>query len=336
MILIGDKESKPDYDDWAERIAEGGQRLADADAAEKSSYPDLQSLYADLFTAISKQRGIAESNKNLYQSQIETNNGLTEAKDQAVREKEDTIAGLRRQLNDVQVSLESAEEQAREEQDRLRSELDELDDEKSAEIADLDRKVWIEKSLRLKAEDRIAFLEKEIKKARDFDQVEPDGAIVASSNELGYAWIDLGKKDRLRRGVVFDVFQYVKGGKRLSKGRVEVLNMERDTAKVRILSTNDPLNPIAKGDQIASPFYNGDETPVFVIAGTTVTSQRMDRSELERRINNYGGVIEDKVRIETTYLVALSGYEDTDQYDEARKLGITIVREGELLRFLDY
>jgi len=241
---------------------------------------------------------------------------------------------LRNENNDLQTQLERTRADSREEVSRLQNEIQELEEDSSSRLYAVNRDLQITQGLLDKAHQRIKQLEYELKQEQDWGMVDPDGEVLRVEEELGFAWINIGRQDRLRRGLVFQVFQTVGGGKRVTKGRVEVARVEEDFAEVRILETIDPYNPIAIGDQVTSPFYNKETTPIFVFAGDRPVNNRLSREEMVQKIEAFGGTVEDDVRLETAFVVALAGYAETDEYDEARSLGVTILREQELLEFI--
>lgn len=241
---------------------------------------------------------------------------------------------LRNENNDLQTQLERTRADSREEVSRLQNEIQELEEDSSSRLYAVNRDLQITQGLLDKAHQRIKQLEYELKQEQDWGMVDPDGEVLRVEEELGFAWINIGRQDRLRRGLVFQVFQTVGGGKRVTKGRVEVARVEEDFAEVRILETIDPYNPIAIGDQVTSPFYNKETTPIFVFAGDRPVNNRLSREEMVQKIEAFGGTVEDDVRLETAFVVALEGYAETDEYDEARSLGVTILREQELLEFI--
>ncbi|MGB1072393.1 MAG: BRCT domain-containing protein, partial [Planctomycetota bacterium] len=194
----------------------------------------------------------------------------------------------------------------------------------------------ITENLLQRANDRIEELKREIVREETFAMVKPDGEILNVSEELGKAWISLGTKNKLRRGLVFDVFAYQKGGKRISKGRVEVLKVEDDFSEVAVLENLDRFNPISAGDQITSPFFDQDDVPHFVFAGEAATNGKYSVEEMVRKIELFGGVVSTSVALDTDFVVAVKGYEETEEYGLARDLGVTILRERELLDFIDF
>jgi NAD-dependent DNA ligase len=200
----------------------------------------------------------------------------------------------------------------------------------------LQRDLSITQNLLQRSNDRIEELKREIVREQTFAMIEPDGEILNVSEELGKAWISLGTKNKLRRGLVFDVFAYQKGGKRISKGRVEVLKVESDFSEVAVLENLDRFNPISAGDQITSPFFDQSDVPHFVFAGEVATNGKYSVEDMVRKIELFGGVVSTSVALDTDFVVAVKGYEETEEYDLARDLGVTILREQELLDFIDF
>ena len=172
------------------------------------------------------------------------------------------------------------------------------------------------------------------KKKRTLAETEPDGEIVHADQKLGRAWINIGQKDKVRRGTAFEVFQYVKGGARKIKGHIEVKSLEDETAQVAILDQADDADPIVKGDYIASPFYDKSKTMHFVFVGEKLTNDRYGMEELVRRIEESGGRVDKSVTIDTDFIVAIENAEQSDEFTKGVQFGVVIMREPELLEFL--
>jgi hypothetical protein len=261
--------------------------------------------------------------------------------------------------------LEAARGTARKEKAEVESVLDKERKEKSelnaklledAKNFDADKrrlqeeKAAVEKEMAKQQEERLmeaARLESEIKrlegriveltekKKKTLADTDQDGEIVHADQRLGLAWINIGQKDRLRRGTVFDVFQYVKGGVKKSKGKVEVKSLEDDTAQVAILSQTDQSDPIVKGDFIASPFFDVKKQMVFVFVGEKLSNRsRYGMDELVRRIEETGGRVDKTVTIDTDFIVAIENAEQSDEFQKAVQFGVVIMREPELLEYL--
>ena len=318
-------------------IEKSGSDIATARGSSSArEYESLIEMYDDSINTIrflnnefQSQRSAAEAKDNEYQEVVTSKSNLGS-------QLNEEIDSLRSQLNDMQVQLEQSRTRAREESARLREEVERLVQDNSATVYKLQRDLSISQNLLKRSNDRIDELKREIVREQTFAMVEPDGEILNVSEELGKAWINLGTEDRLRRGLVFDVFAFQKGGKRVSKGRIEVLSVQDRYSEVAILENLDRFNPISTGDMIASPFYDGEDVPMFVFAGDIATNGRYSLEDMARKIVLFGGVVSDQVQLNTDFVVAVRGYEDTPEYDLARDLGVTILREAELLEFIDF
>jgi len=318
-------------------IEKAGSDIATARGSNNPlEYGSLTEIYSDsidtirfLNNELQSQRAAAEAKDNEYQEVVASKSNLGS-------QLNEEIDSLRSQANDLQVQLEQSRTRAREDNSTLREEVERLEQDHSAVVYKLQRDLSISQNLLQRSNDRIEELKREIVREQTFAMVEPDGEVVRVSEELGKAWINVGTKGRMRRGLVFDVFTYQKGGKRISKGKIEVLNVQEDFSEVAILGNLDRFNPISSGDMITSPFYDSDDVPSFVFAGDSATNGRYSVEDMSRKIQLFGGTISDSVALDTDFVVALKGYEDSAVYDLARDLGVTILREKELLEFIEF
>ena len=318
-------------------IDKAGSEIATAKGSSNPrSYESLTDLYTDstdtirfLNNEFNSQRSLAEAKDQEYMEVVTSKSNLG-------TQLNEEIDSLRGQVNDFQVELEGARSRGREESQRLLEENEQLVQDHSAVVYKLQRDLSITENLLQRSNDRIEELKREIVREETFAMVKPDGEILNVSEELGKAWISLGTKNKLRRGLVFDVFAYQKGGKRISKGRVEVLKVEDDFSEVAVLENLDRFNPISAGDQITSPFFDQDDVPHFVFAGEAATNGKYSVEEMVRKIELFGGVVSTSVALDTDFVVAVKGYEETEEYGLARDLGVTILRERELLDFIDF
>ncbi len=318
-------------------IDKAGSEIATAKGSSNPrSYASLTDLYSDsidtirfLNNELNSQRSLAEAKDQEFMETVTSKSNLGS-------QLNEEIDGLRGEVNDFQVQLEQSRSRAREESTRLLEENEQLVQDHSAMVYKLQRDLSITQNLLQRSNDRIEELKREIVREQTFAMIEPDGEILNVSEELGKAWISLGTKNKLRRGLVFDVFAYQKGGKRISKGRVEVLKVESDFSEVAVLENLDRFNPISAGDQITSPFFDQSDVPHFVFAGEVATNGKYSVEDMVRKIELFGGVVSTSVALDTDFVVAVKGYEETEEYDLARDLGVTILREQELLDFIDF
>lgn len=332
--LLHGTDSVPDFADLRQKLADVSDEWSKADMQQ--TFQSFDEVAAQAYKAAAHWRQefnskklFSESMQKAYEEEQETAAALKEA----AREKEDRLK-----------SEKEAEIQHREtvvagkddEIARLRTDIDDLTEEHQSKLSDLEKQLWIAKNREGRAKQRIEHLEREIIKETKFEQAKPDGQVIEVAEDLGYAWINIGRRDRLRAGLSFVVFNYIKGGKKLNKGKVEVMNVDEDIAKVRILQTSDSFNPISEGDHIISPFYRKDDAPIFVFAGDKLSSERLSIEEVSRRIAAYGGSVADQVETNTTFVVALDGYKGSKAYDQARQFQVTIMSEKDLMEFIGY
>lgn len=290
-------------------------------------FPELQKLFKNLVdtrdeAVASRQLAVDELTKARENGQV-------------------TIAGLRKdhaekleELQGLQDRYEDLDNRAAEEKAVLVRDSSEEADRNSDTIIGLNRRISnlaIEKNfLYLRLEE----CKRETLKEKSIEDISADGELVDILHFASRGWIDIGRKNNLHSGIVFRVFHEGKGGKKFIKGSVEVLKVGEETSEVRIIEEADSLNPIVVGDKISSPFYDPRARPVFVFAGNELESKQVTRDYLEAKMKGYGAVIRDNVDINTDFLVAMKNFEVSSEYEAARELGVTIIRERDLLEFI--
>ena len=83
----------------------------------------------------------------------------------------------------------------------------------------------------------------EAKERRD-----PDGEILSINENRQLAYINLLRKDRLFKGTKFAVYSLEKGGQKLDKGTIEVIEVRDNLSSIcAIVSTGDPAWPLKPG-----------------------------------------------------------------------------------------
>lgn len=308
----------------AKDLAKDGKLVA-------KEYKNLLEIYNDLFVELGAT--IPELNRLRLDKagatgELESSRG-TSRKEKA--ELETALDKERKEKGELNAKLLDDAKSFDEEKRRLLDQNKKVTDEMAAkEEAGLIATARLESEINLLKGRIIEITEKRRRSLADTDS---DGEIVHSDQKLGLAWINLGQKDKVRRGTWFDVFQYVKGGVKKSKGKVEVKSIDEDKSQVAILFQTDPSDPIVKGDFVSSPFYDSRAQQVFVFAGEP-TAQRYSVEELIRRIEENGGRVDKTVTIDTDFLVAMKDAEQTDDFQKGVQFGVVIMREGELLEYL--
>lgn len=264
----------------------------------------------------------------------------TDARSQQTETHKQTVSDLRRQNVDhleqagvLEAKIEELDSACREKEEELLQKIEDLNDQMSYEILSLKRSLSFKENQMRGVQNRLDAILEEARKEKTFDDSEPDAKILSVLSESQKAWVGIGRKQHLQKGLIFRVFEVGSGGRRVYKGSAEVRRVDDELAEVR-LEEEDSLNPISEGDFIASPFYDPGKTPVFVFAGTGLASKNVTKDYLESKIRSYGGDIRAAVDLNTDYVVLTQNYQSSAQYRTARELGVAVMRERDLLEFI--
>lgn len=101
-----------------------------------------------------------------------------------------------------------------------------------------------------------------------------------------------------------------------------------------------PLNPIVEGDLIMNPFFNPKKQITFYICKPEMEDARQKnmikyrRTEIKAVAEFYGAKVVEAVDADVNYVIVQKKPED-EQYKKAKDLGIPMIYEWELFRFLD-
>jgi NAD-dependent DNA ligase len=167
----------------------------------------------------------------------------------------------------------------------------------------------------------------------------PDGQVLAVTDDQGLAVLNRGKADHLQPGTTFTVYTLGKGAQKIEKGVVTVLDVDSKTARARVLSLLNPMNPIVTGDYFESATYNPEEVLHFHLLGRM---RKYGKTDAAARLRELGQVVDEEVGIDTDFLVLGApenedeSLRDTDAYRRAQELGIRVITEAQLSSFLDY
>lgn len=143
----------------------------------------------------------------------------------------------------------------------------------------------------------------------------------------------------MQPGLKFTVYALGKGAQQVDKAFVEVIEVLERTSVARVLDLVNPMNPVVRGDLFASPDYNPDEVIHFFLLGRF---QKYGRSDAAKRLEMLGAKVDAKVGIDTHYLVLGAperedeNLRDTEAYRTAQELGVKVITEDQLARFMNY
>lgn len=240
---------------------------------------------------------------------------------------EDQIDARSREQQQVLAVANDMDAQYRQDEEKLLSMTDELEDKKAA--AEKGQRIgYSERSSDInKKEDSIrSLLEIEL---RWLTELQPDGKIMETIINDGTVIIDLGSRDKIFAGLLFDVFAHEQG-RYVAKGSVEVVDVQGSVATCRVLNEIDGhRRPIAIGDYVGNPVYSAKKPPVFVLSGEF---KNYNTDDLASFIRATGGIVSETLRPGCDYLVAGERSEKTQ--DVAREYQLVAMTEEQLLKYV--
>ncbi|MEK7449671.1 MAG: BRCT domain-containing protein [Planctomycetota bacterium] len=179
----------------------------------------------------------------------------------------------------------------------------------------------------IKYEERLAKLRRRLDIAEQGIQI--DGEIIMADIQNGYAYVDIGQKDTVQKGLEFDLFSIQQGGVRKYKGQAKLVKIYDSYSQLAFIpQTIVPTELITIGDYIDSPIYSRKKIKIFSFAGQLIG--KYTPSELRDKIKQVGGKVLDEITDEITYVVVGEGYENDENYKKAVQLGALVMREKEL------
>jgi NAD-dependent DNA ligase len=305
-------------------------KLSSPEARQR--FETLTDVYKQIFqerlNCLNRAITAIKSEEAAREDLVKAQEAFTEAKSRLESEKQD----LSDEKSRIDKDFEKYKTEATAEMARLTKALDDLYVAKDEERKKFEMDIASLYSQISELERRIQTIIK--KKPQELMSCDPDGGIILADNKLGIAWIDLGRQDGLRVGHIFSVFRYIKGGRRKIKGEIEVKVIQDKMSQAAIIQCLEPEDdPIVKGDHIISPLFDKKKAPVFVFSGELV-NPLYSKKEVTKKIEEMGGKVAREVTVETDFLIAGKGAEETEEYTKAIDLGIVIMREDELFRYI--
>jgi hypothetical protein len=235
---------------------------------------EIASLRADIDAKVAAQSTLASEKDAMISDLTSQLNDLQQQSNSRQSDLESELATVRSSLGNAESTIT-----------QLRNEMDDQQRRHNGELA--------AKTVRLQEMgNKLAFL-------REPEQA--DGRLLEVDEALGLAWIDLGKNDRLFRGMRFRIVDGRPGRSADMKAMAEVTRVEDDMAEVRIYEQGDRFNPPVPGDVIFNPLYDpqGARNAVFIgrFSGT------YNEKELQALLSEIRVNIQPSVDKTTDYLI---------------------------------
>ncbi len=253
---------------------------------------------------LQQQEGHLATVRSQLESLRKSNNELVNKLEAALSEKDRKITELTESFKKYQTLLDTKLEQAKQEWQQQRTELNNVIESKNAQIRNLQESVqeWQNKhySLSLK-------IKKELGPSPGLEN-QPDGEIVRVVQEADICYINKGHKDRIKAGLPFSVYPagpIPPDGK--GKAKIVVKSVHERTSECRILERQKD-DPVITGDVIGNVAFSSTRTYHFVVEGMFDLSGKGRASEagaeeVKALIKRFGGKIMDEIGVETDFLV---------------------------------
>jgi hypothetical protein len=300
---------------------------------------DLLKGYADRCNA--QERMIADITQELARAKSERDEARTEIErvrengQKRVADEQARYEALEREKKDVEAKLKEVTETLSAEVEKLKGANAKLRTDLASAQQDIEQGI----KQREKLEELIEELRHPKRETPPFVGQRlhelVDGKIIRVDADGEYVMIDLGREDWVGLGMVFQVYDRADPATRTLKGRIQVRRVMDTIAQCKVLE-QDKIDPILPGMFIINPAFKRGRTVVFAIAG------RPREPNLKRLLERYPCKIEPKPTSQTDYLI-LGGatvgrddipVEDTEEYERAKELKITMMKEADLLRYL--
>lgn len=252
------------------RTIQSERLVSDPESYEDLSYDEaLTTLYQE-FSATHGLKGDAEERVGGLQAEVDR---LVEANSQQKNELDKRATELGDLLAEEQAGRAQYRAERDEEIAKLKRDYDERRDRHNADLTEArQRGTMLEERVALLQERLAAMQEKfgelmigpdELSTARH-----ADGRILTAVPGDNVVYVNLGRKDRLTRGLRFAVYSADTGippdGR--GKAQIEVASISESSAECKILSVA-PRQVILEGDLIANPIYDPDRPPRFLVLG---------------------------------------------------------------------
>jgi hypothetical protein len=241
-------------------------------------------------------------------------------------EKDNAVARLNQQLTEANSQRDEAQAQNRKLTEEITSAKDTAN-----------KDVMTSKAKMRTLDAQVSAMKSDLKTQRETDV--PDGKVLAVNRTLKTAFIDLGGKDRLRRGTPFKVYQTIRGDK-IYKGRVVVTSVGSEQSEVAI-DSEAPGMTISESDAIVNPVFDKNRQTRFVILGEL--TGRANKDMAKRVLEAAGARVDDKVTVDTDFVVLgvkeapdAPELTETEGYKQAQAWGIEIIRARDLDPFLTF
>jgi ABC-type transporter Mla subunit MlaD len=222
----------------------------------------------------------------------------------------DISSQLQAQIDKLEQDLRDANQNASDEKARLEGQVADLRNQVNQTGNDLNTERGTSDDLRAQAERDAAAAQTRITTLNDAvvgkaqrEAEGPDGEVLAVSKALGTGWINRGARDRVSRGLRFEV----RTGNpnpllgTSTKGFAEVIDVKETTSEVRFFDLADQYDPIVSRDRIFNPIFDPGGPRYACLIGRF--SGSYNEAEITALLEDIGITVQAELDRTTNYLI---------------------------------
>jgi hypothetical protein len=276
------------------------------DATSVTKLQDVVNPVVAQYNQVVGQRDALQTEVNQLRADLDSRK---QANVTAMREKDTTIAQLRKDKEDSDNAKEGQIATLERQRDGLRDQLRDANRQITEQRAINDSQARdFSKELAVLAQrnDILSSRLNGVERRADL----ADGTILSANVDLGRAWIDLGSLDRIAPGMEFEVQN---ASTKAVKGRLRVTSVEENRAEASILAMADKYDPIRADDVILNALYDPSREPIAVLLGNGFG--RYNAADVTAMLARAGVQVRTSVSNETDYLLLGTAFFDEETGD---------------------
>jgi low affinity Fe/Cu permease len=276
------------------------------DAGNINDLDDLASPVFAKFSEVTGQRDALQTEVNQLRNDLDARN---QASQTAMREKDSTIADLRRQMEDQANTKDGQIVDIERTRDALRDQLRERETEITNLNSLLDQQARDAAGELAIMSQRNAILSSRLNEVARRAET-PDGTVLAVSSELGRAWIDRGADDRVTVGMTFEVRN---ANTNAVKGKLRITAVEAGRSEAAVVSQVDQYDPVRADDIILNAVYDPSRKPIAALLGNGFG--KYNANDMRSMLERVGVEVREDVTAETDYLLLGTPFFDEETGD---------------------
>lgn len=216
-----------------------------------------------------------------------------------LQEKDSAYQTLQGEKDQVESRLSNTTQTKSQEIEELRGKLNTKEEEVAALVKAQKEKIRQLETERDKYENRAKAASARIISIRKNNKA--DGQILARVGSGNRVYVSVGSVNGLKEGTSFEVFEYAKGNRVRSKGRLVIQEVKPNFALAAITSEVDQYDPIESNDLIRNPLYQANKKPKFYLMGDM--TGRFSNQQTAALIKSMGGEVVPEVTVDTDFVV---------------------------------